>query len=157
MLELTPTRSLYRKLFKIFTKTVLPYTYVHLSIISFDGGFFPFARIATHNALIHICSPIMSTDWPSHSLTRETAFSWNRQTFFFIRKVENTWSNKRQGSSWHKQPSRGFLKKRSSENMQQIYRRTPLLCNIIEIALRHGCSPVNLLHILRTYFLKIFG
>ena len=25
-----------------------------------------------------------------------------------------------------------------------------LLCNFIEIALRHGCSPVNLLHIFRT-------
>ena len=29
-----------------------------------------------------------------------------------------------------------------------------LLCNIIKIALRHGCSPVNLLHIFRTPFLK---
>ena len=46
--------------------------------------------------------------------------------------------------------------------MQQIYRRTPcreaisinLLCNFIEVTLRHGCSPVNLLHIFRTPFLK---
>ena len=29
-----------------------------------------------------------------------------------------------------------------------------LLCNFIEIALRHGCSPVNLLHIFRIPFLK---
>ena len=29
-----------------------------------------------------------------------------------------------------------------------------LLCNFIEITLRHGCSPVNLLHIFRTPFLK---
>ena len=29
-----------------------------------------------------------------------------------------------------------------------------LLCNFIEIALRHGCSPVNLLHIFRTYSFK---
>ena len=28
------------------------------------------------------------------------------------------------------------------------------LCNFIEITLRHGCSPVNLLHIFRTPFLK---
>ena len=28
------------------------------------------------------------------------------------------------------------------------------LCNFIEIALRHGCSPVNLLHIIRTPFHK---
>ena len=59
--------------------------------------------------------------------------------------------------SWHsqKQPSRVVLKKRCSENMQQIYRRTPMpkfLCNFIEIALRHGCSLVNLLRIFRTLF-----
>ena len=29
-----------------------------------------------------------------------------------------------------------------------------LLCNFIEITLRHECSPVNLLHILRTPFFK---
>ena len=27
-----------------------------------------------------------------------------------------------------------------------------ILCNFIEIKLRHGCSPVNLLHIFRTSF-----
>ena len=40
-----------------------------------------------------------------------------------------------------------------------------LLCNFIEIALRHGCSPVNVLHIFRTpvhkntsrWLLLIFG
>ena len=52
--------------------------------------------------------------------------------------------------------------KRCFENMQQIYRRTPirsaisikLLCNFTEIALWHGCSPVNLLHVFRTPFPK---
>ena len=29
-----------------------------------------------------------------------------------------------------------------------------LLCNFVEIALRHECSPINLLHIIRTPFLK---
>ena len=29
-----------------------------------------------------------------------------------------------------------------------------MLCNFIEITLRHGCSPVNLLHIFRTPFFK---
>ena len=29
-----------------------------------------------------------------------------------------------------------------------------LLCNFIEIALQHGCFPVNLLHIFRTPFSK---
>ena len=49
-----------------------------------------------------------------------------------------------------------------SENMQQIYWKTAMLkcdfnkChfNFIEITLRHGCSPVNLLHNFRTPFLK---
>ena len=49
-------------------------------------------------------------------------------------------------TSWEythqKEPSRGVLKKRCSENMQQIYRRRPTL--------RHMCFPVNLLHIFRT-------
>ena len=31
---------------------------------------------------------------------------------------------------------------------------TKLLCNFSEIALQHGCSPVNLLHIFRTTFPK---
>ena len=61
-----------------------------------------------------------------------------------------------------KQPPRGALKKSCSENMQQIYRRTAMpkcdfnkaakQSNFIEITLRHGCSPVNLLHIFRTPF-----
>ena len=37
--------------------------------------------------------------------------------------------------SFWKQSSRGVLRKRCSEN---------ILCNFIEIALPHGCSPVNL-------------
>ena len=54
--------------------------------------------------------------------------------------------------------SRGVLRKRCSENMQQIYRRTPMpKCdlnsfNFTEITFQHGCSPVNLLHIFRTSF-----
>ena len=56
---------------------------------------------------------------------------------------------------FQKQPSRGVLRKRCSENMRQIYRRTPMpKCNFIEITLRYGCSPVNLLLIFRTPFLK---
>ena len=61
-----------------------------------------------------------------------------------------------------KQSSRGVLGKRCSENMQQIYRRTPMpkrdfnkvACNFVEITLLHGCSPVNLLHIFRIRFSK---
>ena len=50
---------------------------------------------------------------------------------------------------FQKQPSRGVLRKRCSENIQQIYRS-----NFIEIGLRHGCSPVNLLHVFRIPFPK---
>ena len=32
------------------------------------------------------------------------------------------------------------------------YEDLPMLCNFIEITLRYGCSPVNLLHIFRTLF-----
>ena len=61
-----------------------------------------------------------------------------------------------------KQPPRGVLRKTCSENIQQIYRRTPMpKCDfnkveitLIEITLRHGCSPVNLRHIFRIAFLK---
>ena len=61
-----------------------------------------------------------------------------------------------------KHPFRGVYSKRCSGNMQQIYGRTPmpkcdfikLLCNFIEVTLRHGCSLVNLLHIFKTPFTK---
>ena len=56
-----------------------------------------------------------------------------------------------------KQPSRGVLNKGCPGSMQQIYRRTPMpKCdfNFIEITLRHGCSPVNLLYIFGTPFSK---
>ena len=63
--------------------------------------------------------------------------------------------------SFQKQLSSGILRKRFSENMQQIYGRTNMMkCDFnkveiaLEITLRHGCSPVNLLHIFRTTFLK---
>ena len=57
------------------------------------------------------------------------------------------------------QPSRGSLRKRCSENVYQICTcqsviSIKLLCNFIEITLRHGCSPVNVLHIFKTSFSK---
>ena len=66
---------------------------------------------------------------------------------------------------WHpqKQPSIGALRKKCSENMQPIYRRSPMpkcdfnkvaYCSLTEIALRHGCSPINLLHMFRAPFYK---
>ena len=60
---------------------------------------------------------------------------------------------------FQKQPFRNVLEERCSENMQQIYRRTPMPnCDFnnsfIEIAFSHWCSPVNLLHIFRILFPK---
>ena len=52
-------------------------------------------------------------------------------------------------SGLQKQPSRGVLRKRCSENKQQIYRKT-FQINFIEIAIPHGCFPVHLLHSSRT-------
>ena len=59
-----------------------------------------------------------------------------------------------------KQLYRGVLRKRCSENMQQIYKRTPVkkrafnkvVFQLNEIALWHGCSPVILQYIFRTLF-----
>ena len=61
-------------------------------------------------------------------------------------------------NKFQEQPSRDVLMKRYSENMQQIYRRTPMpKCDfnkVAAIALRHGCSPENLLHVFKTPFLE---
>ena len=47
-----------------------------------------------------------------------------------------------------KQPSRGVLKKKCSENIQQIYRRTPMpKCGFNNVALRSGCFMCYLSHI----------
>ena len=61
-----------------------------------------------------------------------------------------------------KQPSRCVLNKRCSENMQQIYRRTPMpKCDFNKVTLQlywnrtsAWCSPVNLLHVFRAPFPK---
>ena len=70
--------------------------------------------------------------------------------------------NSSQNKIVQRQPPRGIPRKMCSEKMQQISRRTTMLCaisikllrNFIEIALRHRCRPVNLLHIFRTSFPK---
>ena len=62
-----------------------------------------------------------------------------------------------------KQPSRDVIKKVvlkicSKFTGEHTYRSVisiKLLCKFIEITLRHGCSPVNLMYIFRTTFLRI--
>ena len=64
--------------------------------------------------------------------------------------------------SIQKQPWRSVLGKRCSKVMQQIYRRAPMpkrsfnkvVRKFTVIALRHGCSPINLLHIFAKPFPK---
>ena len=58
---------------------------------------------------------------------------------------------------FQKQRSRGVLKicsKFTGEHPCRSAISIKLLCNFIEIILRHGCSPVNLLHISRAPFPK---
>ena len=44
-----------------------------------------------------------------------------------------------------KQPSRGVLRKRCSENMQQIYRRTPMpTCDFNKVTKHHGMAAANI-------------
>ena len=56
----------------------------------------------------------------------------------------------------HKQPSIDVLTKWCLENMQQVYRRTPMpKFDFDKVSTtRHRCCPVNLLHIFRTPFPK---
>ena len=56
--------------------------------------------------------------------------------------------------SVQKQSSRRVLRKKFSENMQQLYRRRRMPKCDIEISLQHACCPVNLLHIFRKPFYK---
>ena len=63
---------------------------------------------------------------------------------------------------FQKQPSEGILRKGNLKICSKFTGEHPcqsiisikLFCNFIEITLRHGRCPVNLLHILRTPFLK---
>ena len=48
--------------------------------------------------------------------------------------------------------AKGVLKICSKFTGEHPCRSVILLCNFIEIALQHGCSPVNLLHIFRKPF-----
>ena len=64
--------------------------------------------------------------------------------------------------SIQKQPFRGVLKNRCSQICSKFTGEHPcrsvismkLQSNFIEITLRHGCSPINLLHFFRTPFYK---
>ena len=91
--------------------------------------------------------------------TRDTPVAKTKLDLDRHNKIDSPTRNVNPDASLQKQPPRGVLKKRCSENMQHIYRRTlmpkcDLQSNFIEITLRHGCSLVYLLHIFRTPFTK---
>ena len=83
-------------------------------------------------------------------------------TEMHVVKLQKSWISYKKIIYKQKQPPRGVLSKRRSVNMQHIYRRTPMpkwdfnkvAKQLYQITLRHGCSPVNLLHIFRTPFSK---
>ena len=78
----------------------------------------------------------------------------------YLQRVSSELPNKSLQWYLQRQASRGALRKRCSEKMQHIYRRTPMpKCNSIklqsksiEITLQYRCSPVNCLHTLRAIF-----
>ena len=83
------------------------------------------------------------------SFTQKERRNWKLQTKLVIFQYsQSIWKEHVfliafcQNNSVQKQLPRGVLKKRCSENMRQIYRRTSM----------PECSPVNLLHIFRTPF-----
>ena len=68
--------------------------------------------------------------------------------------IRRKWRKPSKHIKVQKQLSKAVLRKRCSANLQQIYRRTPMAkCNVNKVAF-HGCTPVNLLQIFRTPFLK---
>ena len=137
-------------------------------LMSFDGD----ANVFSNSELIY-----------SQQLPQIEDYSWvllsqaNHVLSYLTRAPlhDNVKTNFQTIESYQKQSFRCVLRKRCSENMQQIYRRTPLpkcnfnkvalhqcqsvisiklFCSFIEIALRLRCSPVNLPHYFRTPFPK---
>ena len=92
-------------------------------------------------------------------LTSATAFSgnfWKQPDVFYIHEVFDTVNSFMQQFSQlyyvQKQPPRGVPRKRCSENMQQIYRRTPMpKCDFNKVALQ--CYVLLLNRYSFTFFL----
>ena len=92
---------------------------------------------------------------------------WSLWVIFTVRKkhckkkmkfsLEDVFSKWEQKQSPRDVPRKGVLKicsKFTGEDPCGSAVPVKLLCKFIEITLLHGCSPVNLLHIFRTAFLK---
>ena len=102
--------------------------------------------------------------WISTNRKRFTIFSFskniNNSIHWYLKNVVCIrFFNINYSDTTQMQPARGVLKKICSKITVEHLCRSAILIklfyNFIEIALRHGCSPVNLLHIFRTPFLRI--
>ena len=100
---------------------------------------------------------------PKHAFkTHNESFEWNSLsgTLIFIGELFTTMfsPNICRSSRLEVFLQKGALKivsKFTREHLCQSVISIKLQCNLIEIALQHGCSTVNLLHIFRTPFYKI--
>ena len=97
---------------------------------------------------------------PTNLVIRNLIFIQQLVVFDSVQKFISFKPYQKHQMKFKKQPYRGVLWKRCSKNMQQITGEHPcqsviqinLQSNLIKIALWHGCSPVNLLHIFRKPF-----
>ena len=64
-------------------------------------------------------------------LKAQKSITWDFYSYICLGEMQRNWKK----TARQKQPSRGVLKKRCSENMQQIYMRTPMpKCNFSKVA-----------------------
>ena len=88
----------------------------------------------------------------SVSPTLSSSLSFSYIGLLYLRTLKGILTDKKKKcfkKYCQKQPCRGVLKKRCSGVISINFQS-----NFIEITLRHGCSPVNFLHIFRTPFPK---
>ena len=118
----------------------------------------------TYSQCISVCICFSGRQFPAFEVNTERYRVSSIQSEYSVRMRQNTdHKNSKYGhfsvifnlpvktAHYQKQPSRAVLRKRCSENMQQIYRRTLMSkCR----SAKHWCSPINLLHIFTIPFSK---
>ena len=116
-------------------------------VLLFLGKFF----LASLMSTLHI---FVFTFWLHGGLNRIT-FSIIKRYYLSIRAILLSWLQNNRSSRSEVFLVKGVLKicsKFTGEYPCRSVISIKLQSNFIEIALRHGCSPVNLLHIFRTPF-----
>ena len=103
------------------------------------------AIVDTINTIIFRVSKMCDEITQLHKVLIQILTKWISSSTFFLFFIFYL---------FHKLPSIVFLRKRCSENIQQIVISISLQSNLTEITLRLGYSPVNQLHIFRTPVLK---